>query len=215
MAGGPLAGRGPGAPRPGLTRQHLPRPGSLTVTAPWPQDSAGRPQPCPPGPPECPAGSAVQATSWTCSGAATAGRRGPRRPGSSLRRLPARWGCHQEAIPRHGMTSPPGWRWKMTGKNGSKRNVHQEAPWSPPRFTCGNKAPPIPSQGLGAASTKLVGPLSRKHFPVLSPAVPPAGVIGPSGGSPDCTHPAESIAAPAALIGAQCRLKIFQLGRLC
>lgn len=103
----------------------------------------------------------------------------------------------------------------MTGKNRFKWKAHQEAPWSPPRFTCGNKAPPIPSQGLGAASTKLVVSLPRKHFPMLSPAVPPAGVTGPSGGSPNCTHPAESVAAPAVLIGAQCRLKIFQLRRLC
>lgn len=73
----------------------------------------------------------------------------------------------------------------MTRKNGSKRNGHQEALWSPPRFTCWNKAPPIPRQGLGAASTKLVVPLPRKHFPMLSPAVPPAGVTGPSGGSPN------------------------------
>lgn len=56
----------------------------------------------------------------------------------------------------------------MTGKNGSKRNAHQEAPQSPPRFTWRNKAPPIPSQGLRAASTELVVPLPRKHFPCPS-----------------------------------------------
>lgn len=54
----------------------------------------------------------------------------------------------------------------------------------------GGSAPPYPQQGVTAPT-------------------------GPSGGSPACTHPAESVAAPTAPVGAQCRLKIFQLGRLC
>lgn len=59
---------------------------------------------------------------------------------------------------------------------------------------------------------------SKPAYGGSAPPYPQQGVIaptGPSGGSPACTHPAESVAAPTAPVGAQCRLKIFQLGRLC
>ena len=59
---------------------------------------------------------------------------------------------------------------------------------------------------------------SKPAYGGSAPPYPQQGVIaptGPSGGCPACTHPAESVAAPTAPGGAQCRLKIFQLRRLC
>lgn len=87
--------------------------------------------------------------------------------------------------------------------------------YSPGQTTAGN--PRLPHNRDTHRDGGVVEVQSKPAYSGSAPPYPQQGVTptGPSGGSPNCTHPAESVAAPTVPIGAQCCLEVFQLGRLC